>query len=127
MSGAVFDASALLAMAFSEPGADLAVAYLIGGRVSAVNFSEAGAKLIDKGLGAEEAFHLLGALGLDVVPFDAASAQPAAALRVQSRAFGLSFADRACLGLAIERQAPAITADKVWSRLDLPCAIVQLR
>jgi PIN domain nuclease of toxin-antitoxin system len=127
MMAAVFDASALLAMAFSEPGAEMAASYLTGGCVSAVNYSEAGAKLIDKGLDTGEAFYLLGALGLDVVPFDSGSAALAASLRPQSRAFGLSFADRACLALAMETGGPAITADKVWSRLDLPCAIVQLR
>ncbi|OBZ95969.1 hypothetical protein ADU59_06140 [Pararhizobium polonicum] len=127
MSGAIFDASALLAMAFAEPGAAQAAAHLSGGRVSAVNYSEAGAKLIDKGIDAGEAFALLGALGLEIVAFDAAAAATAAGLRAKSREFGLSFADRACLALAVADRAPAITADRVWSRLDLPCVVIVIR
>ncbi len=127
MSGAVFDASALLAMAFAEVGAERAKTYLSGGRVSAVNYSEAAAKLIDRGLSAEGAFFLLDRLGLTVVPFDAESASAAARLRIQSRSLGLSFADRACLALAIKENARAVTADKVWSRLDLACDIVLIR
>lgn len=127
MSGAVFDASAILAMAFNEPGAEQAMAHLTGARISAVNYSEAGAKLIDKGLQADEAFVWLGALRLEVVPFDAASAEGAAALRKDTRARRLSFADRACLGLAIANGAAAITTDRVWSELDLTCAVKLIR
>lgn len=127
MSGAVFDASALLAMVFAEPGAEQAVAYLRGGRVSAVNYSEAGSKLIEKGFDAADAFALLGALGLDIVPFESTAAISAAALRPISRQFGLSFADRACLALAIADQTSAITADRVWSQLDVSCSVVLIR
>jgi len=128
MSGAVFDASALLAMAFAEPGADKAASYLAGGRVSAVNYSEAGAKLIDKGMDADEAFGLLGALRLEVVVFDGFAAEAAAKLRPQSRRLGLSFADRACLALASLDAATAVTADQVWASLDnLPCTITLIR
>ena len=127
MSGAIFDASALQAMAFAETGAERAKIYLSGGRVSAVNYSEAAAKLIDRGSSAEGAFYLLDRLGLTVVAFDDESARAAAGLRTQSRALGLSFADRACLALAIKEKAPAVTADKVWSRLDLACDVVLIR
>ncbi|WP_438754133.1 type II toxin-antitoxin system VapC family toxin [Pararhizobium sp. O133] len=127
MSGAVFDASAVLAMAFNEPGADQAMAYLTGGRISAVNYSEAGAKLIDKGLPPDEAFIWLAALRLEVVPFDTASAEGAATLRQETRVRRLSFADRACLGLAIATGAAAITTDRVWSELDLNCIVKLIR
>ncbi|WP_275789596.1 type II toxin-antitoxin system VapC family toxin [Pararhizobium gei] len=128
MSGAVFDASALLAMAFAEPGADKAIAYLSIGRVSAVNYSEAGTKLIDKGMNPEEAFALLGALGLEVVAFDVTEAKTAAGLRQQRRRLGLSFADRACLALADRNAAVVLTTDRAWASLEgLACTVSLLR
>jgi len=127
MSSAVFDASAVLAMAFNEPGAEQAMIHLAGARISAVNYSEAGAKLIDKGLGPEEAFIWLGALRLEVVPFDTASAEKAAFLRKDTRARRLSFADRACIGLAAADGSAAITTDRVWSELDLACDVKLIR
>ncbi|CAN7695454.1 type II toxin-antitoxin system VapC family toxin [Pararhizobium sp. LjRoot238] len=127
MSGAVFDASAILAMAFNEPGAEQAMMQLPGARISAVNYSEAGAKLIDKGLQPDEAFVWLGALRLEVVPFDTTSAEGAAALRKDTRARRLSFADRACIGLAIIGGTAAITTDRIWSELDLACVVKLIR
>ena len=127
MSGPVFDASAILAMAFNEPGAEKAMIQLSGARISAVNYSEAGAKLIDKGLQPDEAFRWLGALRLEVVPFDIVSATGAAALRKDTRARRLSFADRACIGLAIAKGATAVTADRIWAELDLACPLDLLR
>ena len=52
MSTFVYDASALLAVIFDEPGADDVMDCLAhpGGEVCAVNWSEVGAKLAEHGL-----------------------------------------------------------------------------
>lgn len=127
MADYVFDASALLAIAFNEPGADRAIARMAGASISAVNYSEAGAKLIDKGFDPVEAFTWLDALRLHVIDFDTDCARQAAALRTGTRERRLSFADRACLAQAMKEDAVALTTDRVWAELDLACGVELLR
>lgn len=117
---AVYDASALLAVIFSEPGSDAALEALSlpGGEVSAVNWSEVSAKLTERGLGADEAARELSAFGLDVIPFDEEQAYLAAALRPRTRSLGLSLGDRSCLALAQVRGARVITADSNWKKIE---------
>jgi PIN domain nuclease of toxin-antitoxin system len=47
-------------------------------------------------------------------------------VRPPTKALGLSLGDRACLALAIERQAVALTADRVWQELDIEGLAVEL-
>jgi len=127
MADFVFDASAVLAIAFKEPGAEKAMARMAEGWISAVNYSEACAKLVDKGFAAQEAFNWLEALRLNVVEFNKADASQAASLRAATRMKRLSFADRACLALAVSREATVVTTDRAWATLDLPCAVELIR
>lgn len=127
MAEFVFDASAILAIAFREPGADYAMARMPLACVSSVNYSEACAKLVDKGFGAEEAFGWLEALRLDVIAFDRLDASRAAALRSATKLKRFSFADRACLALAISRKAIAVTTDRAWRTVDLGCSVELIR
>lgn len=116
----VYDASALLAVVFSEPGADAVLERLSqpGGEVSAVNWSEVGAKLAERGLPAQDIASELSAFGLDVIPFDEEQANLAAALRPVTRQLGLSLGDRSCLALARIRHASVVTADASWKKLE---------
>lgn len=127
MADTVLDASAVLAIAFNEPGAASVIAHLSSASISAVNLSEAGAKLVDKGFTPEEAFRWLDALRLEVVDFDRDQAASAAALRRATKARRLSFADRACIALAAARNTTTITTDRAWAELDLPCSVELIR
>ncbi len=127
MAGYVFDASAVLAIAFNEPGADLAISKMSGATISCVNYSEAGAKLIGKGFAVDEAFRWLDALRLEVIVFDKHQARLAGALRTRTNAKRLSFADRATIALASERAAIAVTTDRIWATLEVDCRIELLR
>ncbi len=115
----VYDASALLAVAFAEPGAEAVLELLSqpGGEVSAVNWSEVGAKLAERRLKAGDIARELSAFGLDVIPFDEEQASIAAALRPTTRPLGLSLGDRSCLALARVRGARVVTADSNWKKL----------
>jgi PIN domain nuclease of toxin-antitoxin system len=119
MSTIVYDASALLAVVFDEPGAENVMDHLArpGGEVSAVNWSEVGAKLTERGLKESELARELAAFGLDVVPFDETQANIAAALRPITRKLGLSLGDRCCLALGRLRDARIVTADFEWRKL----------
>ncbi len=115
----VYDASALLAVVFSEPGADAVLAHLAehGGCVSAVNWAEVASKMIESGVAAAAVPSELATFGLEVVPLDEKHALAAAALRGPTRALGLSLGDRCCLALAQALGAKVVTAERAWSRL----------
>ena len=124
---AVFDSSALLAIAFEEDGAESAARWLGGGILSAVNASEVVARFVDVGASGEEARGSLLAFGLEIRPFDAALAVAAGLLRTATRAHGLSLGDRACMALAMRERVRAVTADRAWTTLDLDVEIELIR
>lgn len=120
MTALVYDASALLAVMFDERGADRAMEFLAlpGGEISAVNWSEAAAKLAERGLDEAQVAQELGTFGLQVIPFDVRQAGIAAALRQLTRELGLSLGDRCCLALARVHEARVITADSAWLKVE---------
>ena len=121
------DASAVLAVINSEPGAEMVQRAWTDASVSAVNYSEVIAKLVEAGLDDAEAIGVLEALPITVHALDAAQAQRAGLLRRQTREHGLSLGDRACLALAMMLGLPAMTADHGWIDLDLGIEIVVIR
>ena len=119
MAKVVLDTSALLAFVNGEPG-DEAVAELIGDAVvSTVNFAEAVTKLVDRGSSLAVARDALAMADYDVADFDREQAETTGALIVKTRPKALSLGDRACLALALRDNAPAVTADRSWSDIDL--------
>jgi len=127
MSEAVLDASAVLALINEEPGAEVVDALLDDAVISAVNLSEVIAVLVDAGFELDRASGRIGALGLGVIAFDEPQALRAGALRRATRQAGLSFGDRACLGLAEALALPAVTADRRWATLGLASEIQLIR
>jgi ribonuclease VapC len=114
----VLDASAALAYLQREPGADEVLELLDAAAISAVSWSETLQKTVALGIDPAVVIARMLPMGLDVVPFGAGDAERAAKLWPATRAFGLSLADRACLALAQRLGVPAVTADRVWARLD---------
>jgi ribonuclease VapC len=114
----VLDASAVLAVIFDEPGSERVAAHLPGALISAVNAAEVMTKLVDLGMPDETVNAIFEGLQLTILPFETAHARASARLRPQTRAAGLSLGDRACLAVAGQRDAPVLTTDRAWSRLD---------
>jgi len=110
----VLDASAVLALLQKEPGAGVVASHLDGARISTVNASEVGSKLVDAGLTVGAARATLGALGIDLVDFDALQAWAVSGLRSRTRTARLSLGDRACITLGVHLGAPVVTADRGW-------------
>jgi len=123
----VLDASAVLALLQEEPGSRTVEEWLPGAAISSVNLSEVAGKLLELGMPEQEAAGALQVLGMKVVPFHEELAWRAAALRTSTRALGLSLGDRACLATGIFLDRPVITADRTWSRIDLPVRILCIR
>ena len=118
----VHDASSLLAVAFREPGAELARTNLRGSFISSVNWSEVVQKVRQQGGRVEGLTELFGGLGVSVVPFTREAAERAAALYPLTRPLGLSLGDRACLALGLELgerflRRTGVGQDSSWTSL----------
>lgn len=129
----VLDASALLAYLNDEAGADVVEDALAGGAsISTVNLAEVLTKLGEIGEDPERVSETLwrrGLLGqqLEVVAFSADDAVLTAELHRKTKQYGLSLGDRACLGLALRLDLPAVTADRSWSRVRVGVKIQSVR
>jgi PIN domain nuclease of toxin-antitoxin system len=123
----VIDASALLALLFREPGAELVKAELPFGLVSAVNVSEVLARLSLADFPADPFIRALAAAEVTIVPFDLEQARAAAGLVVATRPAGLGLGDRACLALAWTRSLTALTADRAWASLSIGIDVQTIR
>jgi ribonuclease VapC len=108
----VHDASSLLALAFREPGAEVARQALRGSLISSVNWSEFIQKVQGRGGNTTPLASILEKLGLTIVPFAISSAELAASLYPQTKSLGLSLGDRACLALALETSREVYTTTK---------------
>ncbi len=123
----VLDASALLAMLNDEPGGERVAAMLPRASMSAVNLSEVVAKLAEHGMPEPVIHSALEGLGLEVVDFDRAMAYLGGQLWPPTKSLGLSLADRACIALGQQLGMPVITADHLWSRLDVGVDVQVIR
>lgn len=123
----VLDASALLAMLKSEPGAARVVALLPNAAVSAVNLSEVVAKLAEHGMPELAIRAALDGLNLRIHDFDEHAAVLAGLLRPSTKPLGLSLGDRACLALALDLGLPAVTTERVWANADVGVAVEVIR
>jgi ribonuclease VapC len=109
----ILDASAILALLRSEPGAAAVEAALPGAVMCAVNVAEVAERLRrDFHEGAVRASLEL-VLPL-AIPADRELAIAAGLLHAVTHDAGLSLGDRFCLALAARMQVPALTADRAW-------------
>lgn len=127
MTKAVLDASAVIAYLNGEDGAAKVSPYLGASLISAVNLSEVVAKATDRNMEEADIIFALASLGLETVSFDENLAVRAGVLRRHAKGFNLSFADRACLALAQREGLKAVTADKVWVKLDIDVDVELIR
>ena len=123
----VLDASAVLAWAQDEPGGQRVEEVLHAAYLSTVNLSESVAKLVERGVSYRPLQIDLSTSGLTLVGFEPGDAYAAGDLRQDTRRFGLSFGDRACIALARRLGLPVLTADRAWAKLDLGVTIELIR
>jgi PIN domain nuclease of toxin-antitoxin system len=113
----VLDASALLAVLLDEPGATSVKAALDDAAISTVNLAEVAGQYARRGASEADIRAMLDVFSIQIVPFDAPHAYATGSLWPVTRLAGLSLGDRACLALASQLGARALTADRSWSRI----------
>ncbi len=111
----------------SEPGAEIVRAALSDAVISAVNYSEVLKKTIERCITTGPVIALVHGFSVEVVPFDEAHAVAAAELYPESKAHGMSFADRACLSLGVLRRSPVLTAERKMKLVALPIKVKLIR
>jgi ribonuclease VapC len=115
---ALLDASALLALILNERGADRVEALLDSAAIHAVNLAEVVAKLLQKGVPADEAGRVAEEMALDVYEeFGVLQAASCGELHASARPLGLGLGDCVCLTVAAWKGMTAVTCDRKW--LDL--------
>jgi len=127
VTGVVLDASALLALLQEESGAKKVEAVLPGAAIGTVNLAEVVGKLRDVGMPEEEIQEAIGALGLEVIPFDEELGYQTGFLYPGTKGRGLSLGDRACLALGLQLHLPVVTADRSWLGLKLGVEVKTIR
>ncbi len=124
----VLDSSALLALIHRETGFEkLTLQLLMQSAVSTVNLAEVQSKLVISGWNREEAWEDATSAVSEIMAFTAEQAEVAGSMIAETRAFGLSLGDRACLALALSLNAPVYTADRAWKSLKLGIRIHTIR
>ena len=124
---AVLDSSAVLALIQNEAGSARVAQLVFGALLSAVNLSEVHAKLIQKGSPETLSWNRIVSLQCEVCPFTSDQGRVAAELIQITRPFGLSLGDRACLALAMERNAKVYTTDRAWTNFALGIEVEVIR
>ena len=120
----VLDASALLALMRNEPGAAAVASCVSRAMICAINLAEVQSALVIAGLDEQTAWWHIEQLECESVPFDSNLARIAGGLVAATRRLGLSLSERACLALALDRQAPAYTTNPKWKDLPLEVSVV---
>jgi ribonuclease VapC len=127
VTSVVLDASALLAVLNSEAGADDVLAALADAAISAVNYSEILKKTIERNAPVPPVLAFISGWPIKIVPFDEDLAAASAALYPQTKQHGLSFADRACLALGIQRNCKVLTSERRMSLAAVPIKVKLIR
>jgi ribonuclease VapC len=96
--------------------------------ISTVYLSEVAGRFTRDGIDATLLLQQIQQTSIEIIPFFQLHALHAASLLPHTRRYGLSLGDRACLGLAKDRQLPVLTTDTVWTELmGIEVEIVQIR
>lgn len=127
----VLDASAVIALLNREPGVEVVGPILSSSIISTINWAEVitwiGTQRNLSGVVIDDARDILEGSGLTTVPVTEAQAEAAGLLEFQTRAAGLSLADRVALTLAMEFELPVFTSDRQWDRVNVGAEVRQIR
>jgi ribonuclease VapC len=125
----ILDASALVAMLRSEPGAESVSKAISDARMSVINYSEVVSYFVHAGMDVRDVDAMLDPLPIEWIPVDKELANLAGRLHRSTASAGLSLGDRFCMALAKRDGLAAWTADKAWKAIasDVGVEVVVIR
>ena len=109
-----------------EPGSEIMINKMDYAIMSSVSYSEVMAVLSRK-MTIIEISEILNKLITRIEPFTREDAINAGLLYEQTKQYGLSLGDRACIALGQRLGLEVYTADKIWSELDCNAKIIVIR
>ncbi|MGX6960638.1 MAG: type II toxin-antitoxin system VapC family toxin [Rickettsia endosymbiont of Pentastiridius leporinus] len=128
MSKIVLDASALIALFAKEDGYQLVKKHMRDGVISSVNIAEVYKYCIEmQGLTEDDAKTLIKLSDIKIIDFCDDQALINAKIIHKTKTYGLSLGDRACIALAIFKNYPILTCDRIWQNLDLDLRFIMAR
>jgi PIN domain nuclease of toxin-antitoxin system len=123
----VIDSSIVLAVLRNEEGNRLAAELALGATMSSVNLAEIVTKCVEFEIDPNDALQYIAGRNINVAEFGFADGVLAGRLWKVAPKGKLSLVDRACIATAVRLGATAVTADRVWAELDLPCKVELIR
>ena len=124
----VFDSSALVMLFAKEPGYESVKQNLKHAIISSVNIAEVYKYCIAvQNLTEDDCRNLIKLSGIKIIDFCEEQALITAKIIKQTKEYGLSLGDRGCIALAMFKNYPVLTCDKIWQKVDLDVEFVMAR
>ena len=124
----VFDSSALIMLFAKEPGYESVRQNLKHAIISSVNIAEVYKYCIAvQNLTEDDCRNLIKLSGIKIIDFCEEQALIPAKIIKQTKEYGLSLGDRGCIALAMFKNYPVLTCDKIWQKVDLDVEFVMAR
>ncbi len=92
-----------------------------------MNYSEVLKKALERQQAIRPVAALLQGYRVEIVPFDEVLAASSAELFLETKKHGLSFADRACLALGVQRNCNVFTSEQRMVQVTLPIKVKLIR
>ncbi len=124
----VFDSSALIMLFAKEPGYESVRQNLKHAIISSVNIAEVYKYCIAvQNLTEDDCRNLIKLSGIKIIDFCEEQALITAKIIKKTKEYGLSLGDRGCIALAMFKNYPVLTCDKIWQKVDLDVEFIMAR
>jgi ribonuclease VapC len=118
LSALVVDSSVILAAILGEAGGDVVYERIDEAVISAVNVAEVYTYAAVNNFSTVSIDAFFADTHIEIAVLSHQSAVKTGLLAAITKKAGLSLGDRACLALALERNAEVLTADRPWKKLE---------
>ena len=124
----VFDSSGLIVLFAKELGYESIRHYMKSAIISSVNIAEVYKYCIEaQNLIEDDCRDLIKLSGIKIIDFCEEQALITAKIIKQTKQYGLSLGDRSCIALAMFKDYPVLTCDKIWQKVDLGIEFIMAR